>query len=1094
MKLSSNSIADYIAVGVTVLVITACSALLYADYAMRIETGGAKRIGAITFKKKDARRKYQSQVIWEDLGRDSPVYNNDTIRTAELSEAVIKLTDGTKITIDENSMILLELSGQGINIDFSHGTISADRGDVGNQDAARINIKSQDAVVSLEKADVKLSRAGDKELDVTVTEGKADVRTGKEEKLIQKDEKATITRNAGAQVSRLKLRPLFPRDNAAVVTAATAVPVRFAWSAARGVTGVFLELARDGKFTRGLVTRAAVHDSFTENLGEGSYYWRLRGFDGTAAAVEYSDVRKISVFRDTPVGLLYPANNEIIPYSINLPIINFRWRENRLASGYILEISRDSSFKKIEHSVATPLMEISVDRLEAGTYYWRVRTTAGEVSSGTGMSVTSIFSINRIAAASPPTLISPPDGRRVSPSMFGKKGSRLFSWSADGQARQYEFTIGTDRDLRNVIVSERVAGNVYSLRDSLKPGRYYWRVGALSDSGSGGAVSATSSLLVVPVDAVIPGDPVVTGTVSAGPDDKRASIRFPCAAGNFKGVRRVDLARDREFLNRVGSVTTVKDYAVIANIPAGAYYWRVCLYDDDLSQIGESEARQVFVNTSGEIVASAGDIMPEQNEYTAARENAPRTEGGGEALKREEASRDLTRQQRLEEKRAGESEKKKEADLALKQRKDLEKKKQAEAAAKNQEALLRKETAGKDQTSLAITSSAKGSAIFANSRLMGYDTAKIRPVPGKKLVITIKADGYNEFTQSLTMQDGEKKKINARLTVDRPSFSEKRPGRRMLWKTSLASTVMARPVYQNKFIFATTKNGFLVCLDMNGTQVWRTALGGVARSTPATDGKAVYIVTVDGTLLSLDRRSGSINWKRKIEGTLLHGSEPVVESGTIVIASSYGVVQAFSRDGDEAWRQDLKEGIFSSMTGDSGVLYVGTDRSTIYAISARDGSVKWSFTADSRIFASAPRVYRGVLYAGCQSGTLYAISRDGSLNWKYKARKAIVYAPVFYDEIICFGSEDGLVYALGVEEGDKLWDFNTRGTITGAPDVFRDSILVPSGSAVFSIDVNSGELNWREGFASGVNTAVTVVGKTAFVGLNNGDVVSIASF
>ena len=133
MRFSSKNRTDYLVVGASALIITACSVLLYADYARRADSGGARRIGTITFKKEVAQRKYQSQVIWEDLDRDAPVYNNDTIRTADLSEAVISLADGTKINMDENSLILLEMSGKGINIDFSSGSISADRADARDQ-------------------------------------------------------------------------------------------------------------------------------------------------------------------------------------------------------------------------------------------------------------------------------------------------------------------------------------------------------------------------------------------------------------------------------------------------------------------------------------------------------------------------------------------------------------------------------------------------------------------------------------------------------------------------------------------------------------------------------------------------------------------------------------------------------------------------------------------------------------------------------------------------------------------------------------------------------------------------------------------------
>ena len=276
MKFSNKINSDYLAVGISLFIITVCSALLYADYTSKVEAGDAVRIGTITYKKKVAQRKYSSQVIWEDLEQNVPVYNNDSIRTADLSEAIIKLSDGTNINLDENSLILLATAGEGININFSHGSISANREGVLEGEAPQISIQSKDAVVLLEKGDVKLSKTGEGGLDVVVTDGKADVKTGTVEKTVLKDEKVIITGDAEAKVVKLRLKPASPPPNENLVTADAVLPVNFTWEPVEGGGAVYLEIARDSDFNRGVVTRASDRNSFTEYLGEGSYYWRIR--------------------------------------------------------------------------------------------------------------------------------------------------------------------------------------------------------------------------------------------------------------------------------------------------------------------------------------------------------------------------------------------------------------------------------------------------------------------------------------------------------------------------------------------------------------------------------------------------------------------------------------------------------------------------------------------------------------------------------------------------------------------------------------------------------------------------------------------------
>ena len=346
MRSSNNINPDHLAVGISALIITVCSVLLYADYSIREGAGDAKRIGTITYKKKVAQRKFASQVVWEDLEQNTPVYNNDTIRTADLSEAIVNLEDGTSINLDENSLILLATTGAGINIDFSHGSITANRAAGATGDAGQVTIQSKEAVVSLDKGDVKLSKTGDRGMDVTVTAGTAEIKTGSVEKTIAKDEKAVITGDRQAKVVKLNLKLSSPRPNENFVTAAAAMPVSFAWSRSEGVGAVNLEIARDGGFARGVLTRPSAGTAHVENLAEGTYYWRIRALNAGTGAPEYSDIRRLGVIRDLPLRLLYPRTNEVISYSVKPPIINLRWAENKLAAEYIVEISRDPAFQK----------------------------------------------------------------------------------------------------------------------------------------------------------------------------------------------------------------------------------------------------------------------------------------------------------------------------------------------------------------------------------------------------------------------------------------------------------------------------------------------------------------------------------------------------------------------------------------------------------------------------------------------------------------------------------------------------------------------------------------------------------------------------
>jgi hypothetical protein len=71
-------------------------------------------IGILTFKNKLIQRKFDSEVIWDEVNSGIEVRNRDTIRTGDFSDALLTLNDKSKININENSMIYLDFSDSAI--------------------------------------------------------------------------------------------------------------------------------------------------------------------------------------------------------------------------------------------------------------------------------------------------------------------------------------------------------------------------------------------------------------------------------------------------------------------------------------------------------------------------------------------------------------------------------------------------------------------------------------------------------------------------------------------------------------------------------------------------------------------------------------------------------------------------------------------------------------------------------------------------------------------------------------------------------------------------------------------------------------------
>lgn len=147
-----------------------------------------------------------------------------------------------------------------------------------------------------------------------------------------------------------------------------------------------------------------------------------------------------------------------------------------------------------------------------------------------------------------------------------------------------------------------------------------------------------------------------------------------------------------------------------------------------------------------------------------------------------------------------------------------------------------------------------------------------------------------------------------------------------------------------------------------------------------------------------------------------------------------------------AWQTDLDStrGLEGTPIVVDGVMYVTSTWSRVFAIDARNGSILWTFD---------PEVPKDWARKGCCD----VVNRG----------VAVAAGRVFV------GSYDGRLIALDAKDGRKLWDVNTVDrskpyTITGAPRVVRDKVIIGNGGADFgargyvsAYDAATGQLRWR---------------------------------
>jgi hypothetical protein len=121
--------------------------LFWADLNTTLSKLREVPVGTVTFKQRTAQRRFSDRVIWDRLRRTSPVYNGDTIRLADLSEAVITFRGEERLELLENTLVQIFYSeDEGIIVDIAGGNLTIEGRGVINSGNSRARIEGETSV------------------------------------------------------------------------------------------------------------------------------------------------------------------------------------------------------------------------------------------------------------------------------------------------------------------------------------------------------------------------------------------------------------------------------------------------------------------------------------------------------------------------------------------------------------------------------------------------------------------------------------------------------------------------------------------------------------------------------------------------------------------------------------------------------------------------------------------------------------------------------------------------------------------------------------------------------------------------------------
>ena len=496
-------VIDYIIVLLCLAGAVFSGAAFWNEYNKTLVKLNEDSVGIIIFKKRVAQRKFIDRGVWDRLKQTSPVYNGDTIRTIEQSEAIIIFQDEvTYLSMDESTMIQVFYNNQGgARIDFSGGGLEV------ASESKNFVISSGDSTIVLDRK-ARLNKH-EKELILSVFDGKAsfdEIEIGAGNILAfdsngELSTKPVISMTSFASSAYVLGSPPLSKDGTPIET----VPVVFSWNALNfdADTFVIVEVAKDRAFNRLVEIRDVIGaSSVSIPLENGNYFWRAYPVEGSQSAEgpKTADSR-------TPVSRLYPSGKlEVIPVAAAILLspsqdeeftfsgkspIPFSWTAIESASSYLLEISARMDMANPVVSRLVEESSVVQSPLDYGRWYWRVTPVfpaqmKGEASSSE-VGEFSVVGGSPVLAA--PVLTFPSHNGK----MYADSSSNRLLWAHDPNASSWLVELADNPGMASPIVKQDVANNFFPLsRELLLNGKtWYWRVTAMGDT-QGSAGSAVS--------------------------------------------------------------------------------------------------------------------------------------------------------------------------------------------------------------------------------------------------------------------------------------------------------------------------------------------------------------------------------------------------------------------------------------------------------------------------------------------------------------------------------------------------------------------------------------------------------------------------
>ncbi len=281
------------------------------------------------------------------------------------------------------------------------------------------------------------------------------------------------------------------------------------------------------------------------------------------------------------------------------------------------------------------------------------------------------------------------------------------------------------------------------------------------------------------------------------------------------------------------------------------------------------------------------------------------------------------------------------------------------------------------------------------------------------------------------------------------------------------SKQVASAVVDDKMVYYPGHKKIYAVDRQTGELVWELSVGADVYSTPLLENGVLYFGAEDKKLWAVDAATGNRLWQFIAQGAVR--TSPIYVSGAVYFGSDDGRVYALdvaSAEHGLFWQFQTGSKVRTSPAFYRGSLFVVSDDGYLYAISASDGGMRWRAKLPSKYMFAQPVIERKSIIVTSGSRLVAYDTERGSHRWTFQSGGLISGAPAISNRRVYVGSNDGVVYCLGSNDGRIVWRFpnaSVRQPITSPVSVSGDVVYARTGkTALVGLNAETGELIWEQ--------------------------------